>query len=637
MIIKCNGENKKLNIQCVNENGVLTVVTFDPLMLSYRIQVGNVLYETSGKKPFIKLLKRYSKALGGGTISFETALVRHHYIVQEYGYSMIVSEYSWLHDGFLMLPALIRTGVKLYNNGVIRFYIEAQQETDEYLESITWPQAINFVDADTHAYSFEPINQGAMIFDNLYDTDGVKYVGDCPRPIGSTLANMAMYGRVNGEGLRDGYLAIVDTPVDAALYSSKGYSGAFLTTTMWKASLGKLGYRRSVTYRFYSNLDYNSAAKLYRNYLINTDSFVSIDEKIARTPVAADLIGCPVVNATINYSVADNSDLAGVDTTSVPLFTFDEAASYAEKASKRGVEKLTIQLIGWGECGTAGKNPYPLPVCNAAGGYAGLKALQERLKNCGFKLALADQYRDFYQNCVYYDESKAVVGTDGKVIYSSCNEGGKQAYLRADAAPEFVSRVYDELAANGIVPDYVTAGSFVDTVADESCGSDPLTTVKGMQYRAQVADIFADRKIALMGDTLGGLLLDKVVLLDHIDLAEVGQSIPLFDLVYHDSVFVTHDAQQDVLHGILYARLPSLKITAATADIFSKSAQLLNDIDSLSNLASELYNVEMVSHKFLDLKRRIEQTVFANGTSVTVDFDAKSCVIEKGTQTTSAS
>ena len=138
MIPSFSGRNKKLEIECKNEKGIITKIVFDPLFLNYNITVGNVQYKSSGRKPFLRLKNKNGSTT---TISFENALVRNHNVIVEFGSQTIVSEYSWFHNGLVVLPFSIRTGAKLYNNGSSSLLFSSPSSTApsaSSMRSSTW-------------------------------------------------------------------------------------------------------------------------------------------------------------------------------------------------------------------------------------------------------------------------------------------------------------------------------------------------------------------------------------------------------------------------------------------------------------------------------------------------------------------
>jgi hypothetical protein len=95
-------------------------------------------------------------------------------------------------------------------------------------------------------------------------------------------------------------------------------------------------------------------------------------------------------------------------------------------------------------------------------------------------------------------------------------------------------------------------------------------------------------------------------------------TVPLFNLVYHDAIITPYRAgdMQNILYGLLNGGLP--QVGDLNAD-FEKNLTLVR---RMAALHERLALIEMTKHEFLDKNYRKERTTFADGTSVTVDWDA---------------
>lgn len=76
----------------------------------------------------------------------------------------------------------------------------------------------------------------------------------------------------------------------------------------WLAQLGRLGYPRSGRMVFLDKANYVDMARRYRRYVLETGRFVSLAEKIARTPGVKDLIGTPQTRLSILRNMSPDSD-----------------------------------------------------------------------------------------------------------------------------------------------------------------------------------------------------------------------------------------------------------------------------------------------------------------------------------------
>ena len=79
-------------------------------------------------------------------------------------------------------------------------------------------------------------------------------------------------------------------------------------------------------------MDYNTAAKDYRNYLMETNQFVSIDDKIKKNKNIERLIGCPVLHHKIFSQIQPASKFYDKDGINKFLYaTFEKRAEEMEK------------------------------------------------------------------------------------------------------------------------------------------------------------------------------------------------------------------------------------------------------------------------------------------------------------------
>ena len=95
--------------------------------------------------------------------------------------------------------------------------------------------------------------------------------------------------------------------------------------------------------------------------------------------------------------------------------------------------------------------------------------------------------------------------------------------------------------------------------------------------------------------------------------------VPLYNLVYHDAVIVSFNVRDEksLLQGLLFGGVPELPIMQT---IDEKTMALIRQMAALHRRVGLL---EMTRHEFLDSNYRKERTTFADGTTVTVDWDAK--------------
>lgn len=89
-----------------------------------------------------------------------------------------------------------------------------------------------------------------------------------------------------------GYMAIVETPYDAALKPLR-QNGLATFQPVWLPSMGKLGYTRKIRYVFFNKGGYVSQCKRYRNYIWQKNGLITLKEKQQRFPAIAKITGAP--------------------------------------------------------------------------------------------------------------------------------------------------------------------------------------------------------------------------------------------------------------------------------------------------------------------------------------------------------
>jgi hypothetical protein len=93
--------------------------------------------------------------------------------------------------------------------------------------------------------------------------------------------------------------------------------------------------------------------------------------------------------------------------------------------------------------------------------------------------------------------------------------------------------------------------------------------------------------------------------------------VPVFELVYHDAILTPY-APTD-LRGLLAGGVPQASLEELEAN--------MDRVRQMSALNERLALVEMTGHEFLDAGYRKERATFADGTTVTVDWDANTATV----------
>jgi hypothetical protein len=443
---------------------------------------------------------------------------------------------------------------------------------------------------------------------------------------------MPWWGHQKGDSV---VMIILETPADGGCHFSHPAGGPTRIGARWVHSLGKFSYPRRARLCFFKKGDYVTLAKRYRHYVIENGSFVSLKEKIARSPIVKRLIGSPVIHTGILTHIQPESSYYNKEDPNKNHYyvSFDKRAEQLRALEKRGVKQAYVHLDGWGFRGYDNLHPDVLPPSPEAGGWEGLHALAQTCDDVGFVFALHDQYRDYYLDAKSYNPRHTIIQENGQRPYGSTWYGGKQSILCSSLALGHVIKNYRSILNHNVK----IRGAYLDVfsiVPPDECYNPehPVTRKQCLDKRGDCFDFIRTQVGVVSSEEPTDWAIPYLDLVHHAPFAlspnpghgpAMGIPIPLFSLVYHDAIFIPWSLgkgawgipENDLgyLHGLANAGLPYLSITPGQAE--------LERVRTICNLNKRLALVEMTGHKFLDDKYRRQQTTFADGTKVTIDLD----------------
>jgi hypothetical protein len=428
----------------------------------------------------------------------------------------------------------------------------------------------------------------------------------------------------------------VDTPWDAGYCLEHPAGGSTLLYPIWHASLGSLGYTRSLQIHFMQNGDYNDLAKIYRGYAREHGLLRTLAEKAAAKPAIERLIGSPVVHTGIYTHIQPDSvyyDPQHPEANDA-VTPFSKVARQMGELHAKGLRRAYVHLDGWGVRGYDNQHPDILPPCEQAGGWEGMRQLVETCHELGDLIITHDQYRDYYKDAATYDPEQAVHDENGSIPSEAVWYGGAQAFLCARFAPAYVRRNHTRLEQAGIHLD----GAYLDVFAvvdlDECFHpAHRMSRRECMDYRCQAfAHLGSQGKIVSSEEAID-FAVPFLELVHHGPYALApgyeegtgrGIPVPLFNLVYHDCLILPWTLttggwgipQEDsgLLHAYLNAGTGYLSIDADAKEIAR--------VQELCELQQRLAKVELLRHEFVDGSLRRQRTTYADGTRVVVDFDS---------------
>jgi hypothetical protein len=524
------------------------------------------------------------------------------------------------------------------------FDIAATETDDTVVRQLDWPTALDAREID---YTLLSNYRGVLlprIWPKPYfpiratNPDGSAKASDISIIQSNIIESWSMswWGFVKGSSAM---MVIVETPDDAGYQFDHPAGGPTVIGPRWRTSLGKLRYPRAARMCFFPHGNHVDLAKRYRRYAMDAGLFVSLKEKIAQRPIVKQLIGTPMTRMGILTDITRDS--LRYSTTQPEknhhMVSFDDRAAELRKYKDAGLDRLCVVLTGWPHEGYDRQHPDEIPPAPAAGGYEGMKRLEDACNNLGYLFSLHDQYRDYYVDAPSYDPQFAIHEEDvdspaqafagsrfgqwkkGQIPFMNNWDGGTQAYLNNRYMPGHLIKNYDWLFAHGIHPQGIYLDVFGYIGPDEDFNPEHPTTRTEARRARELCYTWSKNHLGFIGTEAA---CDWTVPYSDFSSplrSNKGVAVPLFNLVYHDAIITPY--MPDDLRGFLNGGLPQIPAKIPTTEE-------LATIRRMAALHERLALTEMTNHEFLDDKRRRERTTFSDGTTVTVDWDDKSVQIQ---------
>jgi len=354
---------------------------------NYEVKQNGFIWAGQGRKPYLMLRKK----MFGKYRWFPKPLCFAHKKTHKLTENGIESRYGNFRFFFKKLPFTLIVRAEIVGDGKIDFTAETINETGLDIEALYFPRPFNAKKYDkTQAYSVDTMRQGFILPDTWQkNRKSIYLLTRYWRKINSGDAYLPFWGRVCGGR---GYAGIIDDANDANIASCYGKRKAFLSTVVWRSSLGKLDYKRVLHYHFYDKADYNTFAKQYRQQEIEQGNLYTLDEKIKDNPNVAKLKGSCVIHTNIFTTIQPASSYYKKGGENQTLHaTFEQRAEEFAQYKALGLEKAYVHLDGWGEHGYDNNHPYVLPPCPQAGGFEGMAKLSARCGEIGYVFGIHDQ------------------------------------------------------------------------------------------------------------------------------------------------------------------------------------------------------------------------------------------------------
>ena len=484
---------------------------------------------------------------------------------------------------------------------------------------------------ETGTYLVVPMNEGIS-----YPVDDETIKSRWLAAYGGHGICMAFWGVTDG---RRGQMAIIETPDDAVIHMQRA-DGKLCIAPKWESQKGNFGYARKLRYVFFDKGGHVAICKRYRRHAEQTGKLKTLEEKRRENPNVDLLIGA------VNIWCWEKDALAIV----------------------REMRSLGINRILW-------SNRKPPEIIKAMNEMEGVLTsrydiYQDLMDPQVVKEKLRGQHPDWTQAGWPEDlmldqkgnrrEGWRVKGRDGG-MYPCGVLCDRQAIKHAE------QRVPAELKTHPYrcrFIDTTTASPWRECYHPEH----PMTRSDSRHWKMELLRYMSEEAKLVTGSETGhdaavpyvhyfeGMLSlgpyrvpdagrnmrklwDEVP--ERVAKFQVGHKyrLPLWELVYHDCVVAQWYWgdynnklpalwQKRDLFNILYGTAPMFmfdsRVWEQYKDRFAQSYKNICDVTRAVGYA------EMTDHRFLTLNRVVQQTTFANGVTVTVNFSEKPYYLSDG-------
>jgi hypothetical protein len=420
-------------------------------------------------------------------------------------------------------------------------------------------------------------------------------------------------------------------------------------TPAWIRSMGKWKGYYKVSYSFTGN-GYVGIAKRYRQYAINNGYFKSLREKIADNPEVNKLLGGRALQfmqyrgkgyeTTKDDYWASDKQLEPYSKDQI-LFTFKDVLQKVKLAEqKMGFKKGMVLLRGWMHGGYDSAHPDIWPIESKLGSEEEFKEILNMRDK--YLTVLHDNYQDFYPTTSSFPNG-VVVRKNGRLM-SGGLWFGKQCYImNSRDSVKFAKRNMERLKY------YAPSGHYVDCVPNNPLHEsyeqgNEQTRVQDMQNKFNILKVFHDQNLVIGSERFGDFCIPVLHWIEHTQRRIEGESIPIWQLVFHDAVFTCSyntfnkrtpypSWMEDMLYGnflrfwmpVNFGKSEPYKCESSAGwGSWQYTEEEFKNTYHVDEWHQKIGLEEMTSHEFISDDSKIEEVIYGNKYKITVNFDNKS-------------
>lgn len=434
---------------------------------------------------------------------------------------------------------------------------------------------------------------------------------------------MRWFGGLRGD---NGWLAIVDDGyADSGLYLTQ-----LAACAAWQKSMQKWSPSRTLRLTFTGG-GYVGMAKRFRSYAQQNGLFTSLRDKANEVPAVDNLIGGRCVSFFQAHSVHPEvhtyamrpipREVAAKEGQVEIIIPHRDVATIIAEAKAAGMQRGYFNLRGWLNGGYDETHPDVWPPEPALGSLDEFKAATS--ESGSFFTALHDNYQDMYTQSASFP--RYVQRTpDGRLKAGGTWHGGRCYIVNSTKSLEYVHRNWEHfktLGLGGMFLDTISGAHFQEDYAPEHL----MTRTEDGDSKLGIVKFFKSKGMVI-GSEFGSCYTSPFVdFVENRDRVVPGKTIPLWPLVYHDSVVSLRYASgtgdfhqsrdlEDMLWG--YAKL------WAAGDLANWRGRIEDFKASLAvdDWHRKIGYDEMTTHRYLNTEGTVERTEFSSGRSIIANF-----------------
>ena len=478
--------------------------------------------------------------------------------------------------------------------------------------------------------------------------EGISYPADEPDKIPERLIAygghgicMAFFG-VQDDATGSGWMAILETPDDVAMVARRDAETKLWTLgPSWEGQKGRFGYARRIRYVFLDKGGYVAMCKRYRAYAKEIGKLKTFAEKAKERPLVDRLLGAPNIWTweKDKLGVVSNLVAAGID-----RFLWSGGGTPEEVTAMAAMPKV---LVGRYDCYQDVYRPEQLRKLGRKSGYN----TEAWPKDVVWNSADSNDWRHAW----------GVKTKDGEWTYCAMMcDSVAPAYERRNVAEELKTKPFNT--------------RFIDTTVAspwQTCWNPahPMTRSDSRHWKMELLRILGDEFKLVVGSETGhdasvpfcdyyegmlslgpyrvpdaGRRMSEVWtnVPERVERYQVGEKyrLPLWELVYHDcvcahwywgdynnklpSIWWKRDLF-NVLYGTMGMYLFNNRQWAEDKERFAQSYRITSPVARATGYS------EMADHRILSADRTVQESRFADGTVVTVNFGDAPYALDDGT------